>query len=167
MLNLGTPDDPKYIKISKTLSVDLTIQAETILKAYTDVFARSYTVLKGIPEHIATHCIILDVNISLSRESPYRMNPNYANAVKEDLEGLLHARFITPVDEATWLSPIVVVPKKTGELRICMDFRWLNGATYEDPYPLPFTNMVLDYHMCSFMDGFANYHNIKIQRVDQ
>jgi hypothetical protein len=72
------------------------------------------------------------------------MNPNYAAAVKIDLDKLLQAGFIEPIDHATWLSPIVVVPKKNCKLRICVDFRRLNKATKKDPYRLPFTDEVLD-----------------------
>jgi hypothetical protein len=42
------------------------------------------------------------------------------------------------------LSPIVVIPKKNGKLKIYIDFRKLNVATKKDPYPLPFTNGVLN-----------------------
>jgi hypothetical protein len=42
------------------------------------------------------------------------------------------------------LSPIVVVPKKNGKQKICIDFRKLNAITKKDPYPLPFTNEVLN-----------------------
>ena len=99
------------------------------------------------------------------------MNPNYAKAVKEDLEKLLKADFIELVDQATWLSPIVVVPKKIGKLRICVDFRRLNAATKKDPYPLPFTDEVLDtvigYAAYSFIDCFSGYHQVHIHADDR
>ena len=99
------------------------------------------------------------------------MNPNYAKAVKEDLEKLFKAGFIEPVFQATWLSPIVVVPKKNGKLRICIDFRCLNAATKKDPYPLPFTDEVLDtvigYAAYSFIDCFSCYHQVHIHADDQ
>jgi hypothetical protein len=83
----------------------------------------------------------------------------------------LQAGFIEPVDHATWLSPIVVIPKKNGKLRICVDFRRLNKATKKDPYLLPFTNEVLDsvarHEMYSFLDGFSGYHHIKIAPEDR
>jgi hypothetical protein len=50
------------------------------------------------------------------------MNPYYAAMVKQDLDKLLITRFIVPVEEATWLLPIVVVPKKNGKLCICVNF---------------------------------------------
>jgi hypothetical protein len=40
------------------------------------------------------------------------MNPNYAPIFKHDLDKLLNVDFIVPMEEASWLSPIVVVPKK-------------------------------------------------------
>jgi hypothetical protein len=49
---------------------------------------------------------------------------------------LLAAGFIKLVEEAIWLSPIVVVPKKNGKLKICVDFGKLNVITKKKPYPL-------------------------------
>jgi hypothetical protein len=57
------------------------------------------------------------------------MNLNYVEVVKQDLDKLLVMRFIILVEEATWLSPIVVVSKKNDKLWICMDFWKLNVAT--------------------------------------
>ncbi len=75
------------------------------------------------------------------------------------------------VKEATWLSPIVVVPKKNGKLKIYIDFRKLNAATKKDPYPLPFTNEVLNivlrYEAYFFLDGYSGYHQISIAPKDR
>ena len=170
LLNLGTTGNPKLIKMNANLNPQLTTDATSLFKEYRDVFAFSYEDLRGIPEHIATHRIELDTAISPCHQAQYRMNPNYAKAVKEDLEKLLKAGFIEPVDQATWLSPIVVVPKKNGKLRICVDFRRLNAATKKDPYPLPFTDEVLDivigYAAYSFIDCFSGYHQIHIHADD-
>jgi hypothetical protein len=50
------------------------------------------------------------------------MNPNYAVIIKQNINNLLAPRFIQHVEKATWLSPIVVVPKKNGKLEICVDY---------------------------------------------
>ena len=171
LLNLGTTNDPKLVKLNANLNLQLTTAASSLFREYRDVFAFSYEDLRGIQEHIATHRIELDTAISPSHQARYRMNPNYAKAVKEDLEKLLKAGFIGPVDQATWLSPIVVVPKKNGKLRICVDFRRLNAATKKDPYPLPFTDEVLDtiigYAAYSFIDCFSDYHHVRIHENDR
>jgi hypothetical protein len=46
------------------------------------------------------------------------MNPNYVAIIKHNIDKLLIARFIQPIEETTWLSPIVVVPKKDGKFKI-------------------------------------------------
>jgi hypothetical protein len=98
------------------------------------------------------------------------MNPNYVAIVKQDLDKLLAAGFIEPIEQATWLSPIVVVPKKNGKLSICIYFQKLNAATKKYPYPLPFTNEVLDkvmgHEVYLFLDGFSKYHQIQIAFED-
>jgi hypothetical protein len=64
------------------------------------------------------------------------------------------------------MRPIVVVPKKNGKLRICVDFRCLNNVTQKDYLPLPFTDAILDglagYECYSFLDGFLGYNQIMI-----
>jgi hypothetical protein len=54
------------------------------------------------------------------------------------------------------------VPKKNGELKICIDFRKLNVATKNDPYPLPFTyemlNIIVGYEAYSLLNGYSRYH---------
>jgi hypothetical protein len=59
------------------------------------------------------------------------------------------------------LSPIVVVPKKNGKLRICIDFRKLNVGTKKDPYPLPFIDEMLNTitkYEAYFLDGYSGYN---------
>ncbi len=46
--------------------------------------------------------------------------------VKQDFNKLLIEGFIAMVEEATWLLPIVVIPKKIGKLHICVNFKRLN-----------------------------------------
>ena len=86
------------------------------------------------------------------------MNQNYVVRVKEDIDKLLRVEFIQPVMQATWLSPIVVIPKKNGNIRVCVDYRKLNAATIMDTFPLRFTDGVLDvvagHELYSFLDGF-------------
>jgi hypothetical protein len=84
---------------------------------------------------------------------------------------MLVAIFIQFVDEATWLSPIVVVPKKNGKLKIYIDFEKLNATIKKDPYHSPFTNEVLNkiigYETYFFLDGYSRYHQISIALEDK
>jgi hypothetical protein len=65
----------------------------------------------------------------LTHQTMYRLNPNYVAMVKHDIDKLLVVGFIQPVEEATWLSPIVIVLKKNGKFEIYVDFRKFNKAT--------------------------------------
>lgn len=98
------------------------------------------------------------------------MNPNYAKKVKEEIDNILKAGFIAKVESSDWLFPIVVVPKKNGKLRVCVDYRKLNAQTIKDPFPLPFTDMMLDevvgHQMYSFMDGYSGYNQLAIALED-
>jgi len=109
-----------------------------LLKEFKDVFAWIYKYLKGIHPDLTQHIIELNTSIPLARQARYRLNPNYATVVKHDIDKLLTVGFIQPVNEATWLSPIMVVPRKKRKLRICVDFKKLNKATKKNPYPFHF-----------------------------
>ena len=73
--------------------------------------------------------------------------------------------------KATWLSLIVVVPKKNGKIRVCVDYRKLNATTVMDAFPLPFTDGILDvvvgHEMYNFLDGFSGYNQVRMHPEDQ
>ena len=73
------------------------------------------------------------------------MNPRYKEKVKAELDHMLYAGIIEPIEESEWISPIVIQYKKTtGEVRICVDQRKLNDICLHDPIPAPFIDEVLE-----------------------
>ena len=127
--------------------------------------------MKGIPLEVCQHHIILEEGAKPVRQRQCRLNPKYSLLVKEELDKLLDIGFIYPVPFSEWVSPIVIVPKKNGKLRICQDFQALNKATKKDYFPLPFTDAILDAvasHKCySFLNGFSGYNQVQIAQEDQ
>jgi hypothetical protein len=107
----------------------------------------------------------------LAHQAKYILNPKYVTTVKQNIDNLLATRFIEYIKEVTWLTPIVIVTKKNGKLRICIDFIKLNAATKKDPYPLPFTyevlNIVAWYETYIFLDGYSRYLQISIAPKDK
>jgi hypothetical protein len=126
------------------------------------------------PGHTIFHQRLL--NIGLNWIPQYHLfikqglNPNYVAIVKQDTNKLFVVSFIKLVEEMTWLLPIVVIPRKNGKLRIFVDFRKLNVAIKKDPYPLPFTNEVINivdrHKIYTFLDKFSRYHQISITPKD-
>ena len=99
------------------------------------------------------------------------MNPALRDIVKEEVQKLLDAGFIYPISDSQWVSPLVLVPKKYGRWRICIDYQELNKATFKYYFPLPFIDQVLDTlagkKYFSFLDGFSGYNQIQIAPEDQ
>jgi hypothetical protein len=92
--------------------------------------------MKGLNLEFYHHKINLAKDAIPVQQRRYRLNSNYATKVKEEIDKLLRVGFIWLVKWATWLSPIVVVLKKNGKLRICINYRKLNAATITDAFPL-------------------------------
>ncbi len=161
-LNLRTNAKPHKVKINAQLEINKVLEVEHLSKEFKDVFTWTYKDLKGIPLELAHHIFELDITIPLAHQVKYISNPNYVTIMKQDINKLLIVGFIQFVQEVTWLSPMVVVPKKNGELKICIDFKKLNASTKKDPYPLPFIDemliIVIGYETYYFLDGFSGYH---------
>ena len=171
LVNLGTTMEPKYIKINAEAPIAIKEAAIQLFKEYKDIFAWGHEDLKGIPSSLAEHTIDLVPDAHPVQQRRYRMNPNYAVKVKAELDKLLQAKFISPVDSAPWLSPMVIIPKKNGTLRICVDFRKLNAATKKDHYPLPYMEEIIDevagHEMYSFLDCFSGYYQVAMADQDK
>ncbi|MCO5589255.1 hypothetical protein L7F22_043221 [Adiantum nelumboides] len=169
--NLGSEEDPKMIKINKHSKKELKDKAWNLLLKFKDVFAWEHTDLKEVDPEVCQHRIPLKPNAIPIRQQRYKMNPNYAKKVKEEIDNLLKAGFITKVESSDWLFTIVIVPKKDGKLRVCVDYRKLNSQTIKDPFPLPFTDMMLDeiawHEMYSFMVDYSGYNQLKIAPEDR
>lgn len=89
----------------------------------------------------------------------------YVARVKEDINKLLKVGFIYLVDKATWLSSIIIVPKKNKKLWVCVDDQKLNDAAIvTNPLPLPFIDSLLDaiigHEMYLFLDIFSGYNQV-------
>jgi hypothetical protein len=127
--------------------------------------------MKGISPELCTHRIYIKEDCRPICQPQRRMNPNLREILKEELQKLLNAGFIYPISDSEWVSPLVIVPKKNGKWRVCVDYRALNKATQKDHFPLPFIDQVLDNlsgkKFFSFLDGFSGYNQIKIAPQDQ
>ena len=83
------------------------------MQEHRDVFAWSYKDLKGVDVAVCQHTIPLQANAKPSKQCPYSYNDNYAMKIKEDVNRLKEASFIYEIEHTKWVSPLVVVPRRT------------------------------------------------------
>ena len=97
-----------------------------LLHEYQDLFSTKFLEMKGILGDIGVIKIPLKPDAKPMKQRPYRLNPKYKEKVRMELDKMLAAGIIEPVEESEWVSPMVVQEKKTkGEIRICVDLRKL------------------------------------------
>ncbi|GLJ11025.1 hypothetical protein SUGI_0140700 [Cryptomeria japonica] len=164
-------NEERVIKIGKCLDEEEQKQYEDLLHEFTDIFAWTYSDMPGIDPKIVTHNIVLVPDAKPVKQKIQKMNPKVALLVKAEIEKLLEAGFIRPIDYSPWISNIVAVAKLDNKIRVCTDFRDLNNASLKDDFPLPNIDMIVDstarHALLSFMDGFSGYNQIYINPQDQ
>ena len=86
------------------------------------------------------------------------------------MKKLLSVGFIKPIQHPRWLSNILLVKKKNGQIRCCVDFRNLNKACPKDEFLLPNMDLLIDsaagHAMFSLMDCFNDYSQILMSPKD-
>ena len=106
---------------------------KTELLKYTDVFTTPGDPL-GRTDKVQHR---IDTGDTLPVRLPYRRLPMAKrSAMESEVEKMLEEDIITP-SESPWSSPVVMVTKKDGSCRFCIDYRKLNGVTRKNAYPLP------------------------------
>jgi hypothetical protein len=157
------------IQLGPDLQLEERKQYEDLLRKYIHLFVFSYKDLKEVT--MEQHKIELLPNAKPIRAKQGRWNPRYTAMVKEELDKLLEAGFIRPVETTEWVSPVVLALKKNGKLRVCVNYKALNKVTKKDRYPLPFCEEILEevagHKMYTFGDGYRGYHQVKIAPEDQ
>ena len=118
-------------------------------------------------------CHHLNVNpLVIPKKQPPRCpSKEHAEAVREEVAKLKQAGAIKEVFYPEWLANTVVVKKKSGKWRMCVDFTDLNKARPKDPFLMPKIDQLVDatisHPRMSFLDAFQGYHQIPLALEDQ
>jgi hypothetical protein len=123
--------------------------------------------MKGITGSLSAMKIQLKPDAKPVKRRPYRLNPKYKEKVRKELDQMLDVKIIVYVEESNWISPMAMQPKKTDDIRICVDLCSLNAIYVHDPFPTPFIDDTSGGEAYSFMDGFSRYHQVRIIEEDQ
>lgn len=128
-------------------------------------FVHSYDNLDSVQKGIANNIVHQYNNISFSRkglgrthlithridtgDSPpirqryYRLSPEKQRILVDQVDEMLKLDVVEPCESA-WQSPVLLVTKKNGQPRFCLDSRKLNSVTKRDAYNLPYISEILD-----------------------
>jgi hypothetical protein len=170
-IDIVMPNDPHPVFISKHLSTKSKEEYKRFLSENRDIFVWSYEEMPGLDPSVAMHRLAMQKNYPPVKQGQRRYRPELHPQIEAEVDKLIVAGFIREVKYPTWVSSIVPVKKKNGQIRICVDFMDLNKACPKDYFPILILEILIDstvgYEIFSFMDGFSGYNQIKMAPEDE
>jgi hypothetical protein len=154
VINLGTDQNPQNINLGINCSPSERNAFIKLFKEYKDIFAWTYDDLKVYDTKIIQHVIPTRNDAKLVQQKLRKIHPNLELQIKKELNKLLQAKIIFPVRHSQWVSNLVPVRKKNGDIRICIDFQNLNKASEKDNYHVPPMEQILQRVVGSEMFSF-------------
>ena len=140
---------------------------QRLLGQYADVFSQHDNDL-GCSTALEHEIPLLD-DVPV-RQRYRRLPPSQYEQVREHIQTLLAGGVIRP-STSPYASPIVIVQKKSGQMRMCVDYRQLNAKTRRDAYPLPRIEESLDAlggaKFFSTLDLASGYNQVAVAEPDR
>lgn len=150
---LQLTETPLNLAISEVMNIDLSANSDLEYDVNPNIssnlkFALNELIKNSVVPHINNKPSDVQCEIKLSKEghfssTPRRLSYHEKDKVKTILDDLLNQNIIRP-SNSPFSSPIVLVKKKSKDLRMCIDYRTLNKLTVRDNYPLPLIEDQLD-----------------------
>ena len=124
----------------------------------------------GVDPNFICHNLNVNPSITPKRQPPQRPSKEHIEVVRNEVTKLKQVGAIKEVLYPQWLANTVVVKKKTGKWRVCVNFIDLNKAYPKDPFPMPRIDQLVDsmvgHPRMSFLDAFQGYHQIPLALDD-
>ena len=93
--------------------------------------------MSGIPREVAEHTLKIHPGSRSGKQRLCRFDEEKRRAIDEEIAKLSASGFIKEVFHLEWLANPVLVRKKSGKWRMCVDYTGLNKACPKVPFPLP------------------------------
>ena len=126
------------------------------------VFTWSPYEVPGVDPEFIIHKFNVDPLFPLKKQKLRRSAKEHVEAVRQEVKKLKKARAIKEVFFLEWLANTIVVKKKNGKWRVCVDFTDLNRACLKDSFHMPKIDQLVDatykHPRMSFLDTFQGYH---------
>jgi hypothetical protein len=115
--------------------------------------------MPGIPRDVTEHSLDILPHCRAVQQRLHRFNEEWRRTIGVELRKLLEAGFIKEVFHPTWLANPVLVKKKNGKWRMCVDYTSLNKATPKVPFPLPRIDQIVGStagcELLCFLDAYS------------
>ncbi|XP_024007921.1 uncharacterized protein LOC112083930 [Eutrema salsugineum] len=175
-VNIDESDPERCVGIGADLKEEIKVELVRLLRQNASTFAWSVRDMPGIDPSITSHELNIDPTCKPIKQkrlmkSSVGQKPEKAQAVNDEVECWSKAGSIVEVKYPEWLANPVVVKKKNGKWRICVDFTDLNKACPKDCFPLPHIDRIVEAtagnELLSFMDAFSGYNQITMHPEDR
>ncbi|KAJ9544403.1 LOW QUALITY PROTEIN: hypothetical protein OSB04_024110 [Centaurea solstitialis] len=161
----------RKVFVGATLTPDIKNSIISFFQEHSDCFAWSHEDMVGIDPNIISHKLNVDPTFKPVKQKRRKFAPERNMVINEEVENLLKTGKIREVKYPDWLANMVVVQKKNGKWRVCIDFTDLNKACPKDPFPLPHIDAMVDatagHELLTFMVAYSGYNQILMHKDDQ
>lgn len=143
-VNLGTYQEPYPTFLGSGLEDLKKCHLVDLLRNYKDCFAWSYDEMHGLSMEVTIHHLVVKFYIHLVAQVKRKYSPPIEGQIVLEIKNLKRVKFIQEVQYPEWITNIVPLKKKSGQLRIYMDFCELNKSCPKEAFSLPILDLLLD-----------------------
>jgi len=115
-----------------------------LLREFRDIFYWSYQDMSGLDRDMVQHKLPLKPECLPIKQKLRITKPEVSLKIKDEVEKQFNAGFLAVAKYPQWVANVVLVPKKDGKVRMCVDYRDLNHASPKDDFPLPHIDILVD-----------------------
>ncbi|UYV61570.1 K02A2.6-like, partial [Cordylochernes scorpioides] len=156
-------EEPRF-QINENLSPKEQKELKQVLERYGDLFSSRLG-----RTNLAKHRIDTE-DAKPIKHKPYRVSAKERDIIKEQIDEMLTEGIIRP-SSSPWSFPVILVKKRDGKYRFCVDYRKLNNVTVKDVYPIPRIDEVMDTlqgstHF-SAIDLRSGYWQVEVEERDK
>ncbi|KAM2914277.1 hypothetical protein COP2_044824 [Malus domestica] len=127
--------------------------------------------MPGLDPTIVVHRLTIKLGTRPIKQTQRHYRSELIPQIEVEIDKLIKEGFIREVQYPKWISNIIIVLKKYGQIHVYVNFRYLNDACSNDDFPLPIIKIMVDtttgHEALSFMDNASGYNQIYMAPEDE